>query len=70
MTAHAAPLIQGESSSILDETLAAIGAILGPELDEITVERVVVGLFFTGGQAYQWQRRQLRHRSCPKRTSC
>jgi uncharacterized protein len=40
--------MQGESSSILDETIAAIGAILGPELDEITVERVVVGLFFTG----------------------
>jgi uncharacterized protein len=36
------------SSSILDETIAVIGTILGSELDEITVERVVVGLFFTG----------------------
>jgi uncharacterized protein len=36
------------SSSILDETIAMIGTILGSELDEITVERVVVGLFFTG----------------------
>jgi len=40
--------MQRESGSILGETIAAIGAILGPELDEITVERVVVGLFFTG----------------------
>jgi uncharacterized protein len=37
-----------ESGSILGETIAAIGAILGPELDAITVERAVVGLFFTG----------------------
>ena len=36
------------NSPILDETIAALGAILGPELDDITVERVVVGLFFTG----------------------
>jgi uncharacterized protein (DUF4213/DUF364 family) len=36
------------SSSILDETIAMIGTILGSELEEITVERVVVGLFFTG----------------------
>ncbi len=36
------------NSSIIDETIAAIGAILGSELDEIIVERVVVGLFFTG----------------------
>ena len=35
-------------SPILDETIAAIGGILGPGLDAITVERVVVGLFFTG----------------------
>jgi uncharacterized protein (DUF4213/DUF364 family) len=41
-------MMQIESSSILGETIAAIGAILGPELDAITVERVVVGLFFTG----------------------
>jgi uncharacterized protein len=37
-----------ESSSILGETIAAIGTILGPDFDEITIERVVVGLFFTG----------------------
>jgi uncharacterized protein len=37
-----------DSETILSETIAAIGAILGPELDEIVVERVVVGLFFTG----------------------
>jgi uncharacterized protein (DUF4213/DUF364 family) len=33
---------------ILCETTAAIEAILGPELHLITIERVVVGLFFTG----------------------
>ena len=37
-----------EGGSILDETLTAIDAILGADLDAITVERVVVGLFFTG----------------------
>lgn len=37
-----------EKSSILAATIAAIGAILGPELDRIVVERAVVGLFFTG----------------------
>jgi uncharacterized protein len=36
------------SSPILDETIAAIGSILGDELAAIRVERVVVGLFFTG----------------------
>ena len=40
--------MQSENCSILGETLATIAAILGPELDEITVERAVVGLFFTG----------------------
>ncbi len=35
-------------TSILSETISAIGAILGPQLDTITVERAVVGLFFTG----------------------
>ncbi|HJU18336.1 MAG TPA: DUF364 domain-containing protein [Stellaceae bacterium] len=35
-------------SSILDDTIAAIGAILGSDLDRITVDRAVVGLFFTG----------------------
>ena len=36
------------SSSILDVTIATIGTILGSELEEITIERAVVGLFFTG----------------------
>jgi len=40
--------MQTENSSILGETIAAIGTILGPELDEVTIERAVVGLFFTG----------------------
>jgi uncharacterized protein (DUF4213/DUF364 family) len=35
-------------SPILGETIAAIGDILGHDLDAIGVERVVVGLFFTG----------------------
>src|SRR5262249_51016119 len=35
-------------SPILGETIAAIGGILGHDLDAIGVERVVVGLFFTG----------------------
>jgi hypothetical protein len=34
--------------TILRETLAAISEILGPELDGLTVERAVIGLFFTG----------------------
>ena len=41
-------MTQTESNSILGETIAMIGTILGPELEEITIERVVVGLFFTG----------------------
>ena len=40
--------MHSDSRTILGETIAAIGAILGRELDEIVVERVVVGLFFTG----------------------
>jgi uncharacterized protein len=36
------------ASPILGETIAAISAILGEELDRLAVERVVVGLFFTG----------------------
>jgi uncharacterized protein len=40
--------MQTERSSILDQTIATIDAILGSELDEMTVERVVIGLFFTG----------------------
>ena len=35
-------------SPILDETIAAVADILGPELGTITVERAVIGLFFTG----------------------
>ncbi len=34
--------------TILRETLAAISEILGSELDGLTVERAVIGLFFTG----------------------
>ena len=33
---------------ILAETIAGIRQILGAELDRITIERVVIGLFFTG----------------------
>jgi uncharacterized protein len=40
--------MHSDSKTILGETIAEIGAILGTELDEIVVERVVVGLFFTG----------------------
>jgi len=35
-------------TGILAETIAAVTDILGPELDEIAVERAVIGLFFTG----------------------
>jgi len=35
-------------SAILSETIAAVSGILGNELDDIAVERAVVGLFFTG----------------------
>jgi uncharacterized protein len=41
-------MTQIKQSSILSETITAIGAILDKELDDITVERAVVGLFFTG----------------------
>lgn len=34
--------------SILEETIAKIGTILGPALDDLVIERAVVGLFFTG----------------------
>jgi uncharacterized protein (DUF4213/DUF364 family) len=37
-----------DSTSILDDTIATIGAILGAELERIAIERAVVGLFFTG----------------------
>jgi uncharacterized protein len=40
--------MQIQSSSILRETIAAMRGIIGSELDEIEIERVVVGLFFTG----------------------
>jgi uncharacterized protein (DUF4213/DUF364 family) len=41
-------VIHSENNSILGDTIAMIGSILGPELDEITIDRTVVGLFFTG----------------------
>jgi uncharacterized protein (DUF4213/DUF364 family) len=37
-----------DGTAILRETLAAIPEILGAQLDGITIERAVVGLFFTG----------------------
>jgi uncharacterized protein (DUF4213/DUF364 family) len=40
--------MQSENSTIIGDTITMIGRILGSELDEITVERAVVGLFFTG----------------------
>jgi uncharacterized protein (DUF4213/DUF364 family) len=40
--------MQTENSTILGDTITMIGRILGSELDEIMVERAVVGLFFTG----------------------
>jgi uncharacterized protein (DUF4213/DUF364 family) len=36
------------SSSILNETIAGVTDFLGAELDRITIERAVIGLFFTG----------------------
>ncbi len=33
---------------ILRETIESIREILGPELDDLTVDRAVIGLFFTG----------------------
>ena len=41
-------VMMNSSSAILRETLIAIPEILGSELDDLTVERAVVGLFFTG----------------------
>ena len=40
--------METDEKPILRETLAAIPEILGPALDSITVERAVIGLFFTG----------------------
>src|ERR1700746_434134 len=37
-----------DEKTILRETLAAICEILGPELDGLTVDGAVIGLFFTG----------------------
>ena len=37
-----------QTEPILTETIASIQDILGAHLDRITVERAVVGLFFTG----------------------
>jgi len=36
------------AGTILGETAAEIARILGPDADQISVERVVIGLFFTG----------------------
>jgi uncharacterized protein len=36
------------NSSILSETINLVRSVLGDEMDSITVERVVIGLFFTG----------------------
>jgi uncharacterized protein (DUF4213/DUF364 family) len=41
-------MMQTEDDSILRETIAAIREILGAELDGISVEQAVIGLFFTG----------------------
>src|SRR5947209_11910158 len=40
--------MQTGEKPILRETLSEIAEILGSELDGLTVERAVVGLFFTG----------------------
>src|SRR5712692_4308421 len=40
--------MQPDEKPILRETLAVVSEILGPELESITVERAVIGLFFTG----------------------
>ena len=40
--------MHSEATPILHETLGTIREILGSDLDGITVERAVVGLFFTG----------------------
>lgn len=36
------------TATIMDEAVAQCRAVLGDEIDDITVERAVVGLFFTG----------------------
>jgi uncharacterized protein (DUF4213/DUF364 family) len=40
--------MMNDGAAILRETLTAIPEILGSELDGLTVERAVIGLFFTG----------------------
>ena len=40
--------MQPDDQPILRETFAAIADILGPEAERLTVERAVIGLFFTG----------------------
>jgi uncharacterized protein len=37
-----------QAKPILQETVEAIREILGPELDHLTIDRAVIGLFFTG----------------------
>ena len=39
---------QSMERSILDDTIAGVADILGPELGTIAVERAVIGLFFSG----------------------
>jgi uncharacterized protein len=48
LVAGAQGVMQIHSNSILGETIAKIGSILGSELNDITIDRAVVGLFFTG----------------------
>ena len=40
--------MQTEENKILVETIGRLSAVLGPEMNEITVERSVVGIFFSG----------------------
>jgi uncharacterized protein len=40
--------MENDDKAILRETLTAIREVLGPDLEGLTVERTVVGLFFTG----------------------
>jgi uncharacterized protein (DUF4213/DUF364 family) len=40
--------VRADNPSILKETVARVGDILGSDLGAITVERAVIGLFFTG----------------------
>ena len=47
-------------AAILAETIAAVTDILGRELDDITVERAVIGLFFTGVKLHHRPCRRLR----------